>query len=70
MPSLPGTLRTLAAQRVARYAEAAERAGILPWRMEEGPGLAERVWACSEFVAESCIRYPSMLADLHESGDL
>ena len=70
MPPLPGTLRTLATHRGARYAEAAERAGVSPWRMEEGPGLAERVWACSEFVAESCTRHPSMLADLRESGDL
>ena len=70
MPSLPGTLRTLAAHRAARYAEAAERAGTSPWRMEAGPGLAERVWACSEFVAESCTRFPAMLADLRESGDL
>ena len=69
-PSLPGTLHTLAAARAARYTEAAVRAGIDPWRMAEGPGLAERVWACSEFVAESCARYPAMLADLLESGDL
>ncbi len=70
MPSLPETLQSLAARRAERYAEAAERAGISPWRMDEGPGLAERVWACSEFVAESCTRYPEMLTDLRESGDL
>ena len=28
------------------------------------------VWACSEFVAQSCIREPSLLADLVTSGDL
>ncbi|WP_232023958.1 bifunctional [glutamate--ammonia ligase]-adenylyl-L-tyrosine phosphorylase/[glutamate--ammonia-ligase] adenylyltransferase [Sulfurivermis fontis] len=34
--------------------------------------LAElaRVWACSEFVADACVRYPDMLQDLLGSGDL
>ena len=70
MPSLPRALRTLAVQRGARYAEAAGKAGLCPWQAEDGPGQAERVWACSEFVAESCTRYPAMLANLRESGDL
>ena len=70
MPSLPRALRTLAAQRTSRYTEAAERGDLAPWRVEDGPGEAERVWACSEFVAESCARHPDMLADLRESGDL
>lgn len=36
------------------------------------PVLAElaRVWAASEFVAQSCIRSPALLADLLASGDL
>ncbi|NOY63471.1 MAG: hypothetical protein GXP10_10060, partial [Gammaproteobacteria bacterium] len=29
-----------------------------------------QVWACSRFVARSCIRHPSMLEDLFDSGDL
>ena len=29
-----------------------------------------RVWACSEYVARSCIRYPQLLPDLLSSGDL
>ena len=28
------------------------------------------VWACSEFVAQNCVRHPAMLADLINSGDL
>ena len=39
-------------------------------RIDEGPGQAERVWACSEFVAESCTRRPEMLAELRDTGDL
>ncbi len=70
MPPLPRTLRALAAQRATRYADSATKAGHLPWRFEDGPGQGERVWACSEFVAESCTRYPEVLADLRASGDL
>jgi len=29
-----------------------------------------RVWAVSEFIARSCLRYPDMLQDLIDSGDL
>ena len=29
-----------------------------------------RVWASSPFVAKHCVRYPSLLADLVQSGDL
>ena len=29
-----------------------------------------RVWVCSEFVAQTCIRQPQLLADLFNSGDL
>ena len=70
MPPLPRALGTLAAQRATRYSASAEKAGLAPWRIDEGPGDAERVWACSEFVAESCARYPEILAELRESGDL
>ena len=70
MPSLPHPLRTLAAKRVARYTDAARRAQLVPWCIEEGPGEAERVWACSEFVADTCTRDPSLLAGLRDRGDL
>lgn len=29
-----------------------------------------RVWAASEFVADSCLQYPRLLPELHDSGDL
>ena len=70
MTPLPAGLGALAAQRATRCAEAAARAGLPVWRLEDGPGDTERVWACSEFVAESCIRHPEMLAELRQSGDL
>ena len=55
---------------MARYAEAAAKAGREPRCIADGPGDTSRVWACSEFVAESCIRYPELLSELLESGDL
>lgn len=36
---------------------------------DQGVALC-RVWACSEFVVRSCTRYPAMLLDLLQSGDL
>src|SRR4029077_3910667 len=38
-----------------------------------GPQLREvvpQVFACSDFVAQSCVRHPAMLSELIESGDL
>ena len=64
---LPTTLRELADTRLARYAE---NAGDTAFGWDALPGDARRVWACSEFVAESCIRRPALLAELLESGDL
>jgi glutamate-ammonia-ligase adenylyltransferase len=65
--NLPTELRALADTRLARYHEqAADR----PVTWAELPGDAERVWSCSDFVAESCIRHPALLADLIDSGDL
>ncbi len=64
---LPTTLRELAEARLARYHE---QAGDPPLSWAELPGQAERVWACSEFVAESCIRRPALLQALVDSGDL
>lgn len=29
-----------------------------------------RVWACSDFVSQTCLRYPALLQDLQDSGDL
>ena len=70
MSPLPDSLRALATMRRSRYAEAARKAGQEAPGLAEGPGDASRVWACSEFVAESCTRYPDMLSELMDSGDL
>lgn len=44
------------------------RAGALPGA--PAPDALARVWAYSDFVAQSCAREPPLLADLHASGDL
>ncbi len=38
--------------------------------MPEMAVAMEKVWCCSQFVAESCLRQPDMLIDLINSGDL
>ena len=44
-----------------------------PWDSEAGRDCLQvlpKVWACSEFVARSCLLHPQMLTDLVDSGDL
>ena len=69
-PPLPAGLATSAASRYEQCLEAAERDAVELPPLAELPGDAERVWACSEFVARSCIADPAMLADLLSSTDL
>jgi len=53
-----------------RFAEAATAADInIPEDIKKSEQLFQ-VWACSEFVAEQCIRCPNMLLELIGSGDL
>src|SRR5690625_294709 len=61
---LPAPLRAAAAERVAQYREQSP--------LPEHPLLTESlpvVWACSDFVALTCIRHPDLLDDLL-GGDL
>ncbi|MGB5441504.1 MAG: bifunctional [glutamate--ammonia ligase]-adenylyl-L-tyrosine phosphorylase/[glutamate--ammonia-ligase] adenylyltransferase, partial [Gammaproteobacteria bacterium] len=52
------------------YTEAAHEANLpIPRRPDFTTSLL-RVWACSEFVAQACIRDPSLLSGLLASGDL
>ena len=44
-----------------------------PWDSEAGRDclrVLPKVWACSEFVARTCLAHPQVLADLVNSGDL
>ena len=69
-PPLPPPLAEHAADRYRDCLRNADAAGVSLPPMAELPGDAERVWACSEYVARSCIAEPALLAGLLASGDL
>ena len=52
------------------FVEAAREAHLQVPRRPDFTTSLLRVWACSEFVAQACIRDPSLLSGLLESGDL
>lgn len=66
----PEALREAALQRWSQFQDAAQAAGVAPPSHPELFAVLHRVWACSDFVAQSCIRNPSLLHDLLSSGDL
>lgn len=69
--SLPPELRQLAEARWQDFEARARAEGLEPPALrEEQHTELLRVWACSEFVAQSCIRSPKLLLDLVGSGDL
>lgn len=70
MVSLPEEVLQLAEKRIADFTASAEQAGISPPSITELPGDPHRVWACSDYVANSCTRHPALLAELIASGDL
>jgi glutamate-ammonia-ligase adenylyltransferase len=67
MAALPGALADTAR---ARYAALRTSAGDALPALEDLPGDAARVLACSEYVAQSCTRHPDVLRELLLSGDL
>lgn len=67
MAALPAVLAGIAGKRYAALREALGEA--LP-ALDELPGDAARVLACSEYVAQSCTRHPDMLRELLDGGNL
>jgi glutamate-ammonia-ligase adenylyltransferase len=68
--ALPEALNDHLGESWEAFVEAAREAHLpVPSRPDFTTSLL-RVWACSEFVAQACIRDPSLLLDLLESGDL
>lgn len=57
-------------QRWSQFQEAAQAADVAPPSHPELLAVLHRVWTCSDFVAQSCIREPHLLHDLLQSGDL
>ena len=67
---LPEILREELVRAWARYCEAAAAEGVdIPAHADFLRPLS-RVWAASEFVAQSCEREPALLAQLLDSGEL
>ena len=66
---LPAELRPAVAGRWEEHLETRGGTG-LPAMPPELLASLPKVWACSEFVAQSCIRHPGLLEELVESGAL
>lgn len=68
--ALPADLRDRVSHDWQRFAEAA-RAAKLEFNLQALGELGlPTVWACSDFVAQGCIRQPEVLRSLIDSGDL
>ncbi|NIV74018.1 MAG: bifunctional [glutamate--ammonia ligase]-adenylyl-L-tyrosine phosphorylase/[glutamate--ammonia-ligase] adenylyltransferase [Gammaproteobacteria bacterium] len=67
---MPAELRELAERRWAAYAAQARASGLSPPPAHTLTGDVERVWACSDFVAQSCTRDPALVGGLLETDDL
>lgn len=52
------------------FGQAADEASVSLSRHAQWLPDIHRTWAYSDFVAQSCVRHPRMLADLLDSGDL
>ncbi len=72
LTTLPASLRQSVARYWEEYLDAAQRMALTSALPRESAMLAAlvQVWACSDFVAQSCCRHPQMLEDLLTSGDL
>ncbi len=65
--ALPDTLKIQVQNYWINLAGSAAKEGI---QFTELPDKIDIVWACSDWLAEQCTRYPKMLDDLLRSGDL
>lgn len=67
---LPPPLCEAAERHWGAYREAAAAAGLAVPSQADFLKMVHAVWACSDFVATSCVRQPELLYDLLQSGDL
>ena len=68
--TISGTLAEKAEYKWQAFLKAGEAYGITIPEGAEFRHTAQRVFAFSDFVSETCIRHPDLLADLVHSGDL
>lgn len=69
LTALPVLLRDAVQRYWSDFTAAALGIDFPPWDDELLTELC-RVWACSDFVAQHCVRQPTLLLDLLRSGDL
>jgi glutamate-ammonia-ligase adenylyltransferase len=67
---IPEALHDLLQDQWRSFVLNAREQGIAVSDNEEFLTVLARVWASSDFVAKACVRYPAMLVDLLQSGDL
>ena len=65
-----GTLAEKAENKWQAFVKAGDTSGIIIPGGAEFRHTAQRVFAFSDFVSETCIRHPDLLVDLVQSGDL
>ena len=70
MSLYPPAVLQHAEKRIGEFSVASRQAGFTVPSITELPGDSLRVWACSDYVANNCIRHPAVLDDLIASGDL
>ncbi len=70
LADLPAPVRDEVDQVWQAYLETAAEQGVAVPRQADFHAVLLRVWAGSDFVAQTCAREPELLADLLDSGDL
>ena len=70
MAAIPAMLRVTVQDQWRSFVLTARDKSIAVTDNEAFLAVLARVWASSDFVAKACVRYPAMLVDLQQSGDL
>ncbi len=70
LDKLPQSLQQQVLDKVLLYEEKLGQLGLKPPESENFYHTLAKVWACSLFVAETCIRTPDLIQGLVSSGDL
>ena len=70
LEALPDVLRRYVEREWQSFCEAAPEAAPRPIADEAFAASLVKVWACSDFVAKTCVRHPAMLSALLDSGRL
>lgn len=70
LQEIPADLRGRVAQKISRYKDKLAGEQLTMPRHVDFVSSLPKVWCCSDFVADSCIANPGLIADIITSGDL